>query len=145
MHSFEDDAGHIVIQLETGDLFLESIRSACEQHDVDTGAVLSAIGTLRHLHVHYLNTDDLSKSRDDRNTFIESEDAWEISSIDGIIADGEPHLHVTAWNGEEAVAGHLEEGNEVNALGEVLIKRLEGLKLHRTPNENGVSVLRERD
>ncbi len=144
MRTFESDDGFVVIRLDKGDLVLESIEAACEQHDVDTGAVVSGIGTLSHLHVHYLHTADLEAERSDRNTFFEDDGCWEISAIQGMIADGTPHLHVTAWDGETSVAGHLEEGNVINALGEILIRKIDGLKLTRRPDQYNVSMLEER-
>jgi predicted DNA-binding protein with PD1-like motif len=132
----------VIVRLDPGDLALESIRDAIDDHDVDTGVVLSGIGTFRNLHVHYLHTTDLEDRP--RNTFLEREGAWEVNAIQGVIADGEPHLHVTAFDGEETIAGHLEEGNEINALGEVVIRRVEDLDLERRPNEFEVAMLEER-
>lgn len=67
MDTFETDAGYVVVSLESGDGLLESIKAACGEHDVDTGAVVSAIGTLTNLNVHYLTTDDLTADRSERN------------------------------------------------------------------------------
>ena len=144
MDTFESDAGYVAVSLESGDELLESIEAACEKHDVDTGAVVSAIGTLRNLNVHYLTTDDLTADRSERNETLELDGCWEVSGIEGLIADGEPHLHVTADNGERTVAAHLEPGCEVNALAEVLIRRVPDLELQRTKNEFDVSTLSER-
>jgi predicted DNA-binding protein with PD1-like motif len=144
MRTFESEEGYVAVGMETGDLALESIREACEEHDVATGAVVSAIGTFRNLNVHYLHTDDLTAEREDRNTILELDGAWEVSGIQGLVADGEPHLHVTAYDGERTIAGHLEEGCEVNALCEVLIRRVDDLDLVRRANDFGVSTLQER-
>ena len=144
MRTFETDDDHVIIRLDTGDLVLESIREACDEHDVDTGAVVSAIGTTRNLRVHFLHTDDLDQKQADRNTMVELDGCWEIAAIQGLIADGEPHLHVTAWDGDRSIAGHLEEENEINALGEIVIRKLSGVELTRAPNEFGVSMLEER-
>lgn len=144
MQSFETTDGHIIIQLGRGDYVLEAIREACADHNLTDGAVVSAIGTLRNLRVHILHTDDLTKDRSERNTIIERDGCWEISGIQGLVANGDPHLHVTAWNGEDTFAGHLEEGNEINALGEVCVMRFEGVSLDRQPNEFGVSMLENR-
>ena len=140
MQTFSTDDG-VIIRLDTGDLVLESIRKACADFDIHTGAVISAIGTMRNLHVHYLHTDDLDEP--ERNTFLEFDGAWEVSGVQGLIADGEPHLHITAYDGERTIAGHLEDGNEVNALFEVYIKRLDELRLTRAKNEDEVSILVE--
>lgn len=144
MQSYETTDGHVIIQLERGDYVLESITEACQEHDLTDGAVVSAIGTLRNLRVHILHTDDLAQDRSERNTIIERDGCWEISGIQGLVANGDPHLHVTAWDGEETIAGHLEERNEINALGEICVMRLRGVSLDRSPNEFGVSVLENR-
>lgn len=144
VRTFTDGDGHVIVRLDTGDRVLESIREACEEHAVDTGAVVSAIGTLRNLNINYLHTADLEQEQTDRNTDLELGGCWEVSGVQGLIADGDPHLHVTAHDGERTVAGHLEEGNEVNALFEILIRNLDGPQLTRRPNEYGVSMLEER-
>jgi predicted DNA-binding protein with PD1-like motif len=144
MQTFTTNDDHLVIRLDTGDMMLESIRAACEEHAVTDGTVVSGIGTLRNLHVHYLHADIETGEKDDRNTFLELDGCWEISGIDGLVADGEPHLHLTAYDGERTVVGHLEEGNEVNALGEVVVRELDGADLTRRPNEFDVSMLERR-
>ena len=130
MDSFESDDGYLIVQLEPGDLVLESLREAIDVHDVDTGTVVSGIGTLSNFNFHYVHTTVISDP-DARNTQVEREGAWEVTNVEGVIADGEPHLHVSAYNGEETVGGHLEEGNEINVLGEFTIKKIEGLELTR--------------
>jgi predicted DNA-binding protein with PD1-like motif len=144
MDSFESDDGHVVVGMEPGDLVLESLREAIEEHDVDTGAVVSGIGTLSNFNVHYVHTTDISDP-DGRNTMVEREGAWEVTNVEGVIADGEPHLHVSAYDGEETVGGHLEEGNEVNVLAEFTIEKFDGLELTREKtDELRISRLQER-
>jgi predicted DNA-binding protein with PD1-like motif len=70
--------------------------------------------------------------------------AWEITDVGGVIADGDPHLHVTGFNGERTVGGHLESGCEVNVLGEFTIEKMEGIALTREPNDHGISQLTRR-
>jgi predicted DNA-binding protein with PD1-like motif len=144
METYESAEGYVVVRLDTGDDALQSLQQACEDHKIDIGAVVSAIGTFRNLRIHYLNTDDLDQPEEDRDTILELNGSWEVSGIQGLIADGEPHLHVTAYDGERTIAGHLEEGCEINALGEVLIRRIDDLQLHRTPNEFNVATLESR-
>lgn len=143
MQSFESESGYVVIRLDPGDLVLESILSVCEKHNIKTGAVISGIGTFRNLHIHYFKGD--GPADEDGNIFIESNEPWEITGIEGVIADGEPHLHVTAFNGDQTIAGHLEKGNETNALGEVLIRKIDDLDLIRSPNKYDIPMLEERD
>ena len=141
MESFEADDGHVVVRLDRGDLALESITEACERHGVDTGVVVSGIGTFETLNIHYVNRTDLPERSEDRNVRLELEGAWEVTNVDGVVADGEPHLHVTAFDGDRTVGGHLESGCEINVLGEVAIRPIEGLSLERRPDERNVSRL----
>lgn len=117
------------------------MREACEEHGIETGAVVTGIGTLRNLNVHYLHADVRTESAE-RNTFLELDGFWELTGIDGLIADGEPHLHVAAFDGDRTIVGHLEEGNEVNALAEILLRKLDGPSLKRRPDEYDVSTLK---
>ena len=142
METFESDDNHVLIRLDPGDLALESIREACERHDVTAGAVVSGIATFRNLNVHYVPTDEFPKEKSERNEFLELDGAWEVSCIDGAIADGEPHLHVTAYNGEETIGAHLEEGCEVHIQGEIMLRKVAGLDdVTRKKNEMNVTAL----
>lgn len=141
METFESEDGHVFVRLDRGDLVLESIVEACEAHGVDTGIVVSGIATLSQLNVHYVNRTDLPEERADRNVTLELEGSWEVTNVNGIIANGEPHLHVTAFDGERTVGGHLEEGCETNVLGEFTIHAVEGVELERRPGEHDVSQL----
>jgi len=144
MQTFESEDGHVVVRLDRGDMVLESIERACDAHDVDTGAVISGIGTFSNLNIHYVDRTDLPADQSDRNVDLALEGAWEVTNVNGVIADGEPHLHVTAFDGERTVGGHLEHGCEVNVLGEFTIEQFEGLSLTRRPGERDVSQLTER-
>ncbi|WP_224338076.1 PPC domain-containing DNA-binding protein [Haloprofundus halobius] len=144
METFESDDGHVIVRLDRGDLALESLTEACEEHDVDTGVVVSGIGTFSNLNIHYVNRADLPEEKADRNVDLELNGSWEVTNVGGVVADGEPHLHVTAFDGERTVGGHLEAGCEVNVLGEFTIRKLDGLSLHRRPGTHGISQLRRR-
>ncbi|ELZ05435.1 PPC domain-containing DNA-binding protein [Natrialba asiatica] len=144
MNSFESDDGHVIVRLDRGDMALESIERACTAHEVDTGAVVTGIGTFSTLHIHYVDRTDLPDEQADRNASRELTGAWEVTDINGVIANGEPHLHVTAFDGDRTVGGHLEQGCEINVLGEITIRKLPGLELERRPNDRQISQLERR-
>jgi predicted DNA-binding protein with PD1-like motif len=144
METFESDDGYVIVRLDRGDLALESIEAACEDHEIDTGTVVSGIGTFSTLNIHYVDRTDLPADRTQRNVTRSLDGAWEITDVGGVIADGEPHLHVTGFNGDRTVGGHLEAGCVVNVLGEFTIRKIDGLALTREPNEDGVSQLTRR-
>ena len=145
METFTSDDGYVLLRMDRGDLALESIQEACDEHDIDTGIVVSGIGTFSNLNIHYVDRTDLPKEQADRNVTMELDGSWEVTNIQGLVADGKPHLHTTAFDGERTVAGHLEDGCEINILGEVAIRKLDGPKLTRVPNENNISQLTPRD
>lgn len=144
MRSFESDDGYVIVRLDPDDDALVAIRDACDEHDVDTGAVVTGIGTFKRLSIHYVHTAEFPEDQSERNTDLDLEGAWEVTNVQGVVADGEPHLHVTAFDGERTVGGHLEEGCIVHVLGEFTIRKIDGLELTRRPDERNVSRLEER-
>jgi predicted DNA-binding protein with PD1-like motif len=62
---------------------------------------------------------------------VELKGSYEIASIQGIIADGEPHLHLTVCEGNQTVAGHLEDGCVVLGVAEVAILSAGGAPVRR--------------
>ena len=66
--------------------------------------VISAIGTFDQYRMHYILTTGFPP----KNKFERWKDKpLELAHIGGIIADGEPHLHVVVSDPEKAYAGHL--------------------------------------
>jgi predicted DNA-binding protein with PD1-like motif len=70
---------------------------------------------------------------------------FEILNAGGIIADGQPHIHITLSAPDKgAFGGHLEKGCRILYLGEVTIVKYSGPALVRKPNPNGVTLLQEK-
>ena len=66
---------------------------------------------------------------------------FEILNAGGIIADGQPHIHMTLSSPKGAFGGHLENGCRILYLGELTIVKYLGQPLARKKNENGVALL----
>ena len=67
---------------------------------------------------------------------------FEILNAGGMIANGEPHLHITLSSAAKgAFGGHLEKGCRILYLAEVTIVKFAGPPLIRKDNENGISLL----
>ena len=62
-------------------------------------------------------------------------------AIHGIIADSEPHLHMSISSRTRALGGHVHEGCKVLYLAELVIVKFDGPPLTRRPNEHGTSML----
>lgn len=96
-----------ILRLDAGDYLLESIQSVIERENIRNAFVVSGIGTLDYCVLHMVMTTSYPA--------VEHFERWEnkpleLSSIDGIIADGVPHLHMVVSDHEKAYSGHLELG-----------------------------------
>lgn len=127
-----------VIGFQAGDFVLESINEIIKLENIQSGVVISGIGTLDFCVLHMVMTTGYPP--------VEYFKKWsdcplELCSIDGIIVDGKAHLHCVVSDNEKAYAGHLEEGCRILYLGEVVIMEADDLHLVRMPNEKGISLL----
>lgn len=124
MRFFElEKVGHpLIVHLTKGDDVLKCIQDAIDQNHIRQGVVVSGIGALRKVTYHRIaDTNDFAT-----NLFITVEGPSELTSIQGAILDGVPHLHIACCDGEHAFGGHLELGSEVQYLAEIVILPLLG-------------------
>ena len=118
----------VVIALEPGELLLESIREAAKGRGIKSGAVISGIGTLRTCRMHYIDHVGFPPS----DTIFSLEKPLELLSVNGLIVEGEPHLHIVVSCGsDEVYAGHLEESSEVAYLAEIAVLAFNDLAMAR--------------
>src|SRR5260370_1691524 len=94
------------VRLDRGDLLLETIQDVIQKHVIADGAVLSAAGSLQECTFHRVK----SLAEKPVNEFTTVKEPMEILNINGLIAGGEPHLHLTLAGAHGAVDGHLETG-----------------------------------
>ena len=130
MNVLSSDAGTelVVVALQPGEMLLESIQQALAEKDVRNGVVISGIGTLKNLRMHYILHTDFPAE----DTIVNIQRPLELVSVSGIIADGEPHLHVAVSCGQTEVwCGHLEPGSEVLYLAEIAILKCNALAMTR--------------
>ncbi|MGC9467467.1 MAG: PPC domain-containing DNA-binding protein [Anaerolineae bacterium] len=126
--SYAGDLEVVVVGIAPGEMLLETIEAAIEEHDIKNGAVVSGIGTLKVAIMHHIQHDRFPP--EDR--FYTIDKPLEVSNISGIIADGKAHLHLTVgYRDEWSAAGHLEPGSEVLYLAEVTILKFNDLALDR--------------
>jgi predicted DNA-binding protein with PD1-like motif len=121
----------VVVALEPGELLLESIQEAIRKHDIRNGVVVSGIGTLKTCQIYCITHTNFPST----TKFFTLERPLELVSVSGIIADGNPHLHVVVSCGETEVwAGHLEPKSEVAYLAEIAILKFNALEMIRRPD-----------
>ncbi len=140
MEYFSDQkfARVFTLRLDQGDFVLESIKELINKEDIKNGVVVSAIGTLDYCTLHMVMTTGYPP--------VEHFEHWEdkpleLSSIDGVIANGEPHLHTVVSDHEKAYSGHLEEKCRVLYLAEIVIAEIDTPNLIRKPDKNNISKL----
>ena len=119
----------VTVGIEPGEMLLETIQKAIAQAGIRNGAVVSGIGTLKTCHLHYITHTDFPP----KDRFFRLQKPLELVSVSGIIADGQPHLHIAVSCGEDEVwAGHLEPESEVAYLAEIAILVSNDLAMTRT-------------
>ena len=118
----------VVLGIRPGETPLESIEEACRERGVRNGAVVSGIGTLDVCRMHYITHSDFPPS-DEIATL---EKPLELVNVSGVIAGGQPHLHMTVSCKQEGTwAGHLEPGSRVLYLAEVVMLKFNDLEMTR--------------
>jgi len=126
------------IRLDRGDLLLETIQDAIRKNNIQDGAVLTAAGSLQECTYHRVKS--LAAKAEDE--FITVKEPIEIINVNGMIAAGEPHLHLTLSSPDKGVfGGHLENGCRVLYRAEITIAKLSGTALARKPNKDGIPML----
>jgi len=122
----------IAIGLKPGEMLLESIEEAVLKNDIQNGVVVSGIGTLKTCQLHHITHTNFPST----NEYYTIEQPLELVSVSGIIANGEPHLHVVvSYKDEKVYSGHLEHDSEVLYLAEIVILKFNELQMARNIDE----------
>jgi len=128
----------ICLRLDYGEDVLEAITRTARELDIQSGVVLSGIGTLYQAVMHMITTTTFPPV----DQVVTLEGPLEVTSICGLIADYQPHLHLTISDTRGAYAGHLEPGCLTMYLCEIALARLQGVQLYRAPHpETGIKQL----
>jgi uncharacterized protein len=126
------------VLLDRDALLLESIAGVIKEKNVQDGHVTVTAGSVQECKYHYV----ASTAVKPQDVFKTVKGNFEILNGGGIIANGEPHLHITLSSPDKgAFGGHLENGCRILYLGEVTIVKYSGPALTRKPNAQGVSLL----
>lgn len=122
-----------VFRLEGGMLLRESIEKYCKEHDIQSGIVLTCVGSLRHVHFRLANA----------KKFYKSTHNYEIVSLVGTISNGEAHIHISVSDEfGKVLGGHLCEGCIVYTTAEIALGELEDYKFKREmDNKSGYDEL----
>src|SRR3954453_525037 len=129
------------VSLDRGAPLLESIQDVIKAKNIRDGQVIISSGSVEECTYHYVASTALKAQNEYRTVKGPSE----ILSGGGIIADGEPHIHIALSNPEKGVyGGHLEKGCRVLYLAEFTVSRYAGSTLTRKLNQNGILLLQKK-
>lgn len=129
------------VLLDRDALLLESITDVIRDRNIQDGHVTITAGSVQECTYHYVS----STATKPADVFKTVKGPFEILNGGGIIANGEPHIHITlSAQDKGAFGGHLEKGCRVLYLGEVTILKYNGPALTRKANANGVSLLQSK-
>lgn len=129
----------LFLKLERGDDLLECIRKAADDNGISHSVVLSGAATLERASFHRVrNCDQIPQ-----NEYLELEAAFEVSSLQGVILNGEPHIHMTFSSPDDrCFAQHLESGSRVLYTAEILIAEIKGMEhVKREYSKTGIPVI----
>ena len=128
MESASMDLGRVhILRLDAGEDVLEAIQRFLQDADIRQAVVLGGYGTLAAYHLHWVAHNRIPTE----NLFCRGEGGIEILSMNGLVVDGEPHIHVALSTPDGAFGGHLEPGCIAYALCEVFFGEVEGVPLSR--------------
>ena len=130
----------IIASLTPGDLFLESVEKIIEKEKIETAVITSGIGSFRKFKYHTITWTGMPP----KDKFYEVDGPIEIGGIQGMIVDGEPHLHITFNNCEtgETSTGHIEHGCEVCYLVELFIEVVNGVRVKKEKDPKNPGVVK---
>ena len=129
------------VSLDRGALLLESIDDVIKEKNIRDGQVMISSGSVQECTYHYV----ASIARKAQNEYRTVKGPSEILSGGGVIADGEPHIHIALSNPDRGVyGGHLEKGCRILYLAEFTVFQYAGAPLTRKANENGILLLQKR-
>lgn len=126
----------LFLNLKKGDDLYEGIVQGVKDAGIETGVIVSGIGTLDKFRYHYIN--DTNDTPTDIIEVIEG--PLEVAVFQGIILEGKPHIHIVASvHGTKNYSGHLHEGSTVLYLAEVAIMECKKIPLGRRPGAFGIN------
>jgi predicted DNA-binding protein with PD1-like motif len=116
-----------ILRVDPGEDVLESIQKFLKKANIRQAVVLGGYGTLAAYHLHWVTHNRIPTD----NTFGQGEGGIEILSMNGLVVEGEPHIHMALSTPDGAFGGHLEPGCTAYVLCEVFFAEVEGVTLSR--------------
>ena len=125
----------IAINLEPGDLVLESIKTELEASGVKNAVLVSALGSMCKLNYHVIG----ATTKQPQDLYRSIEAPVELGTMQGMVLNGAPHIHLVASTPDGVThIGHLEPGCVVQYLIEMTFIEVKDMELYRDIDEYGI-------
>ena len=131
----------LILHLTKGEKLLESIQQETQRLGIQNAVVMSGIGAMRQVGYHYITTTEDFAT----NQYVTTKGPIELGSVQGLILDGEPHLHISSADPDRPFIGHLENDTEVQYLAEITIAEILDLNHTRQPDAFGIRCITEKE
>lgn len=119
----------IMVSFKRGELVLEGLTKYLKDEGIDAGLIISGIGSMDICNLHYIKGTGLPPE----DEFVHLNSPVEIGGLQGSIAGGSPHIHMTVYDHGTGkhYSGHLEPGSRCCYRVELGIITLDGVKTQR--------------
>ena len=116
-----------ILRIDPGEDVLCAVKDFLEETGIQQAIVMGGYGTLAAHCLHWV-----THNRIPSEIFVaRSEGGIEILGMNGLVVDGEPHIHVTLATQQGAYGGHMHEGCTAYVLCEIFFAEIAGKKLSR--------------
>jgi uncharacterized protein len=116
-----------ILRIDPGEDVLKAVKQFVQEANLRQALVLGGYGTLAAYHLHWVTHNHIPADV----RFSRGEGGIEILSMNGLVVEGEPHIHVALSTPDGAFGGHLEPGCTAYVLCEVFFAEVEGVSLSR--------------
>lgn len=125
--AFEISKIHL-LRVDIGEDVLASVERFLSEANIQQAIVLGGYGTLANYHLHWVTHNRLPVE----NSFLRGEGGIEILSMNGLVVNGSPHIHISLSTPQGAFGGHLEPGCKAYVVCEIFFAEVAGGLLSRT-------------
>ncbi len=116
-----------ILRVDPGEDLFESVQCFLDQVGVRQAVVLGGYGTLAAYHLHWVTHNRIPSE----TAFGRGYGGIEILAMNGLVVDGQAHIHVALSTPDGAFGGHLEPGCVAYVLCEIFFAEVEGTTLSR--------------
>jgi predicted DNA-binding protein with PD1-like motif len=116
-----------ILRVDPGEDILASVERFIAEAKLKQAMVLGGYGTMAAYHLHWVTHNRIPTD----NLFREGEGGIEILAMNGLVVDGEPHIHVALATPDGAFGGHLEPGCIAYVVCEIFFAEVSGPRLAR--------------